>query len=80
MATTSGVGYFYGNAEIDNAVLAGLLEDGYDYPQAYVDTFLFGPESVIAQLPATLFDLHVSSMSEMPFDPLHWDLDGNYIP
>lgn len=78
--STSGVGYFYGNSESDDSVLAGLLEDGYDYPQTYVDTFLFEPESAIVRLPVTLMDLHNDFTSDMPFgfDP-HWDCDGNWV-
>ena len=76
----SGVGYYYGDANTDD-LLAGLLADGYDYPQAYVDACLFVPNSPVAELPATLIDLHLSSLSDMPFgfDP-HWDADGNWIP
>lgn len=75
----SGVGYFHERNATDDDVLAALLTDGYDYPQAYVDAFLFAPNSLVAELPVTLMDLHISLMSEMPFDPLCWDADGNWI-
>ena len=76
---TSGVGFFHEANVTNDEVLAALLNDGYDYPQAYVDAFLFAPNSPVAELPSTLMDLHISSMSEMPFDPMHWDFDGNWI-
>ena len=76
---TSGVGFCHDANETNAEILAALLSDGYDYPQAYVDAFLFEPDSSVAQLPTTLWDLHSSFAAEMPFDPLHWDTDGNWV-
>lgn len=79
--STSGVGPLYDARLSDDLVLGDLLEARhYDYPQAYVDAYAIYPNSPVTELPTTLMDLHISSMSEMPFDPLHWDADGNYIP
>lgn len=55
----SGVGYYYGRDESNDAVLSGLLDDGYDYPDAYAEAFAFEPRSVIASaLPTTLESMH----------------------
>lgn len=79
--TTSGVGPTYSNLITDEWLLEVLItSQSCDYPQTYVDTFDITPNSPVAELPVTLWDLHCSSMSEMPFDPAHWDFAGNYIP
>lgn len=58
---SSGIGYHYGDfIDSDEWVLSDLLEDqGYDYPQAYVDAFAISVQSVIEALPITLS--HISS-------------------
>lgn len=78
----SGIGIWYGDKDTDVAVLWDLLKDDYDFeitPEDQASGEYDTPNSVVAELPVTLLDLHISSMSEMPFDPLNWDADGNWI-
>jgi hypothetical protein len=82
---TSGVGTYYGRYEEDTneMVLQDLLnDDRYDVAEILIEVGIVDlPNSVVAELPTTLLDLHTSSLSPMPFgyDP-HWDADGNWIP
>ncbi len=74
----SGVGFHYGFDESNEAVLRGLLADGYDYPPAYVESFAFEPRSVIASaLPTTLEAMHAYWQ---PFgERFASDSEGDYI-
>ena len=83
MMMASGLGIWYGYRDSNAAVLTDLLKDDYDFditPDQQASGEYDTPNSPVAELPTTLFDLHCSSASDMPFDPLHWDSEGNYIP